>query len=163
MHTRRSAVPALVLLAALTACQPAPQAISEKDVADLGAVIDRWIDGVINNRDSLANIIASDVIMMPPNQAPIVGHEAVMAYLKAYPTVTKFTANKQEVTGNGDLAYVRGTYAIDVKLPDNTAVHEDGTFLEVHRKQADGSWPYTRLIYHSTTPLPAPAPPPTRK
>lgn len=68
-----------------------------------------------------------------------------------------FTATKDEVVGRGDLAYVRGTYAIDALLPDKTPVHENGTFLEIHRKQADGTRPYTRLIWHSTEPAPASA------
>jgi len=125
-------------------------ALSDKDVSDIQATIDRWIEDAISRRDDFTNIIAPDMILQPANLPPIVGHDAAVAYLKAYPTITKFTATKDEVVGRGDLAYVRGTYAIDAVLPDKTPVHENGTYLEVHRKRADGTWPYTRLMWHST-------------
>lgn len=164
MQTRRSVVSALALLGALTACQPAAQTLSEKDVTDIKATIDRWIDDFLTNkRDDLANIITADMILLPANSAPLVGREASMAYMKAYPAITKFTATKDEVVGHGDVAYVRGTYSIDVTLPDKTAGHEQGTFVEIHRKQQDGTWPYSRLIWHSTDPVAAAAPPATKK
>jgi len=130
-------------------------ALSDKDVNDLKATVDRWVADAISKREDLTNIIASDMILQPPNSAPIIGHDASVAYLKAYPTITKFTATKDEVEGRGDLAYLRGTYVIDAVLPDKTPVHENGTYLEIHRRQPDGTWPYTRLIWHSTEPASA--------
>lgn len=130
-------------------------ALSDKDVNDIKAMIDRWVEDALSKRDDFANILASDMILQPPNAAPILGHDASVAYLKAYPTITKFTVTKDEVVGRGDLAYARGTYVIEALLPDKTPVHENGTYLEIHRKQADGSWPYTRVIWHSTEPLPS--------
>ena len=160
MHTwRHSGIPALFIVAALVACAPAPANISEKDVSDIKGVVDRWADDfVANKRDDLANVITADVVLMPPNAAPLVGHDAAMAYMKAYPTITKFIVTKDEVVGHGDLAYVRGTYSIDLVLPDKTAAHDQGTYLEIHRKQTDGTWPYSRLSWHSTEPVPAAAP-----
>ena len=159
MHTRRSVVPSLFLLAALSGCQPAPQSLSEKDVSDIKAVVDRWRDDFLTNkRDDVTNIITFDMVLLPPNSAPLVGHDASMAYLKAYPPITKFTVTKDEVVGAGDVAYVRGTYSIDVTMPDKRPAHEQGTYIEVHRKQKDGAWPYSRLIWHSSEPAPAPAP-----
>src|SRR5436190_6961913 len=114
MHTsRRSGITALFLVAALVGCAPAPANLSEKDVGDIKGMIDRWADDfVANKRDDLANIITADMVLLPPNAAPLVGHDAAMAYMKAYPTITKFVATKDEVVGHGDLAYVRGTYSI---------------------------------------------------
>jgi ketosteroid isomerase-like protein len=159
MNTPRRVVPALFLLGALTACQPAPADLSDKDVTDIKAMVDRWVgDFATNKRDDVASIITADMVLLPPNTAPLVGHDAAMGYLKAYPPITKFTATKDEVVGHGDLAYVRGSYSIDVTLPDKSAMHEDGTYIDIHRKQKDGTWPYSRLIWHSSNPMPAPAP-----
>jgi ketosteroid isomerase-like protein len=149
----------MLLLAMLTGCASAPAAaadLSDKDVADIKASIDRWrTDFVDNKRDDLANIISADMVLMPPNGQPVTGKDAAMTYMKAYPTITKFDAAADEVTGHGDLAYARGTYSINLTLPDKTAAHEQGSFTEVHRKQADGSWLYTRLIWHSNDPVAA--------
>ncbi len=39
-----------------------------------------------------------------------------------------------EVAGSGDLAYAIGTYALARPAPDR------GKFVEIYRRQADGSW-----------------------
>jgi len=159
-------MPALSLVATLFACAPAPApaTLSEKDVADIKGMVDRWAgDFVANKRDDLANIITADMILLPPNAAPLVGRDAAMAYIKGYPPITRFTATADEVVGHGDLAYVRGTYSIDLVLPDKTTAHDQGTYLEIHRKQADGSWPYSRLSWHSSEPVPVVAPAEVKK
>jgi ketosteroid isomerase-like protein len=46
-----------------------------------------------------------------------------MTYMKAYPTITKFTVTKDDIAGNGDVAYVRGPYSIDVTMPDSSHGH----------------------------------------
>ena len=154
----RCVVSALFLVGTLSGCQPAPASLSEADVSDINAIIDRWVnDFLTNNRDDLANIITADMVLLPPNTAPLVGRAAAMEYMKAYPAITRFTVTKDEVAGRGDLAYVRGTYSIDVTLPDNSPGHEQGTYIEIHRKQQDGTWPYSRLIWHSSEPVPPPA------
>ena len=158
---RRFAVASLV---ALAACQQAPANITEKDIADIKASVARWRDDFVNNkRDDLANIVSDDMVLMPANMAPLVGKEASMTFMKGYPTINKFEYTTDEVVGVNDLAYVRGTYALDVTLPDSTKVHDNGVFLETHRKQADGSWRYSRLAWHSTDPPPAPPAPPAKK
>ena len=42
-------------------------------------------------------------------------------------------------------------------------IDEQGKFLQVYRKQGDGSWKMTREIYNSDLPLPLPAPAPPPK
>ena len=159
MCTRRNVVTALFLLGVFSACQPTLENLSEKDAGDIKTVIDRWVDDFLTNkRDDVANIITADMVLLPANAAPLVGRDAAMAYLKAYPPITKFVVTKDEVVGHGDVAYVRGTYAIDVMLPGTGAAHEQGTYLEIHRKQKDGTWSYSRLIWHSSEPLPPGAP-----
>lgn len=153
MHRPYTVAAALALLGALSACRSAPADLSEKDVADIKATVDRWTsDFLTNKRDDVANIITADMVLLPPNASPLVGRDAAMGYLKAYPPITKFTVTKDEVVGHGDLAYVRGTYSIDVTLPDKGPAHEEGVYIEIHRKQQDGSWPYARLIWHSSAP-----------
>ena len=74
------------------------------------------------------------------------------------PRLTGFTANAEEVSGHGDLAYVRGTYELKMVMPDRSATTDRGTFLEIHRRRSDGTWPYTRVMFHSTEPVRPAAP-----
>jgi ketosteroid isomerase-like protein len=62
-----------------------------------------------------------------------------------------------EVMGYADLAYLRGSYSMTFSLPGVPApIDEQGKFLQIYRKQGDGSWKITREIYNSDLPLPAP-------
>jgi ketosteroid isomerase-like protein len=58
---------------------------------------------------------------------------------------------KVEVANSNDLAYALGFYTIDSPPADK------GTFLDVWKKQPDGSWKITASIIKSDMPAPAPA------
>jgi ketosteroid isomerase-like protein len=47
---------------------------------------------------------------------------------------------KVEVSKGGDLAYSQGAYTMVVTGPKKKPVTEVGKYVEVYRKQADGSW-----------------------
>jgi hypothetical protein len=48
--------------------------------------------------------------------------------------------------------------AANARVP--TPIEEQGKFLQIYRKQSDGSWKMTREIYNSDLPLPTPPPTP---
>jgi ketosteroid isomerase-like protein len=60
---------------------------------------------------------------------------------------------KVEVARSGDLAYVVGTYAFA-----NPAL-DKGKFVDIWKKQADGSWKAVVAIFNSDLPGPAGRPP----
>jgi ketosteroid isomerase-like protein len=46
-----------------------------------------------------------------------------------------------EIEGNGNTAYTRGTYEITLMPPGaKTPSKASGKFIEIRKKQADGSW-----------------------
>lgn len=52
-----------------------------------------------------------------------------------------FASDKMDVAGSGDLAYSRGHFTERFTDPKSGKIMtQDGTYLEVYRKQADGSW-----------------------
>ena len=55
-----------------------------------------------------------------------------------------------EIEGRGDLAYVRGTYTMTLH-PDGAPepVEDAGKYLEIRRKQSDGSWLYVADMFNS--------------
>ena len=132
-------------------------AFSDADAAAVRANIEEYRRALLSGQwDALGATFSAEMIGFPPNQAPIVGREAMVAFAEAFPKLTSFTVTVDEVTGQGDLAYTRGTYAFTATMPDGASMSDKGSFLEIHRRQADGSWPYTRLMWHSDSP-----PPPT--
>ncbi len=59
-----------------------------------------------------------------------------------------------EIAGRGDLAYVRGTYKLKIVLEGHDPIPDTGKYIEIRKKQADGSWLLYRDIFNSDVPLP---------
>jgi ketosteroid isomerase-like protein len=147
-----------ILLCTLAAACGSTSGLSDRDVTAVRESMDAYVRTTLaGDWDAWGKLLLSDVVAMPPNHAPLIGRDAAVAYVKTYPKVTKLTVTTDEITGRGDVAYARGRYSITTMTPDGKATSEKGSFLEIHQRQSDGAWPYTRLIWHSDAPLPEPA------
>ncbi len=69
-----------------------------------------------------------------------------------------WTPSTVTAAGSGDMAFVQGTYTASMKGPDGKAVSDTGKYLEVWKKQADGSWKAVEDIWNSDMPMTPPAP-----
>jgi len=104
-------------------------------------------------------LYTEDAIELPPNQAALQGKAAIQAGDEAFPPFSNFQEQSLEIEGQGDLAYDRGTYSMTVTPPGAAPIEDRGKYLAIWRKQADGSWKTSHLIYNSDLPLPAPETP----
>ena len=104
------------------------------------------------NWDAVAALYAEDAVLMPPNMPDVQGRQAIRDFFAGFVPVSDMRLDCKEIQGCGDMAYVAGTYSMMVHPPGGAAVKESGSFLEVHRRQADGSWPIVRDMFHSNTP-----------
>jgi len=146
---------ALASMLALTGCQRSSLALSQADKDGVKANIEQYRQAALaSDWDALGRTLVSNVYCSPPHMAPMTSREAVVAWGKTFPKFVSFTVNIEEIDGAGDVAVARGTYAYAVAGADGSPVAEHGTFLEEHRRQADGSWKYTMLQFHTTDPLP---------
>jgi ketosteroid isomerase-like protein len=157
---------ALLGLVLAAACQPAPPAgLSDADKAAIDSTAREFV------RHALANDFAAltrayyadDAIVLPPNAPAVTGHAAIEAMFKTFPPITAFELQTEEVEGTADLAYVRGRYTMTMSPPGVPAIADTGKFLEIWRKQSDGTWKSVRDMFSSDVPLPAPAPAPATK
>jgi ketosteroid isomerase-like protein len=147
------------LVAPLAACSAASRPITDADVAAIHVQIDKYVHAALAaDWDGWGSTLTPDAVALPPNSPPLVGRAAAVAYVRAFPRLTSFTVATDEITGRGDIAFARGTYSLTATMPDGSSMNERGSFLEIHQRQADGTWPYSRLIWHSNAPLPAPTP-----
>lgn len=154
---KKTIVLALILLGA--SCQNPPQKLSEQDIAAVRATMDKYVSAALAaDWDAWGSTMATDAIFYPPNQDPITGREAIVAFGRAYPKLTSFTAPAGEITGYNDIAYAVGDYSLTVTLADSSSMSDQGSFIDTFAKQADGSWLYTRGIWHSNLPIPSPPP-----
>jgi len=148
----------LLCAVALAACS-APSGLSASDVTAVRESIDAYVrTALANDWDRWGKVLLADVVAMPPNHAPLVGRDAAVAFVKTFPKLTQFNVNIDEITGGGGTAYCRGTYSLTFQMPDGKSSTEKGSFLEIHKRQSDGTWPYARLMWHSDAAPPEPAP-----
>jgi uncharacterized protein (TIGR02246 family) len=162
---RSLALGALVLLEA--GCRPAgspSRAAAAGPLAAEEVAAIRGIDSAFaaaaesGNAEAVAALYTTDARLMPPNEPVVKGREAIQkfwgGFLAAYSV--KFEITADEVEGRGDLAYARGRYTMDgtPKAGGPPPFHDEGKYLEVLRRRADGSWQYAVDMYSSDLPAP---------
>jgi ketosteroid isomerase-like protein len=131
--------------------------LSQADANAVKAQIDMYVQATLAaDWDAWSMTLAADVFVSPSNQVPMASRETAVAWARNLPTISRFIVDVQEIIGDGDIACARGMYELDLTLADGLPARERGAFLEVHRRNTDGTWPYTHAMWHSIEPAPAP-------
>lgn len=132
-------------LAVLAACTPAaPVHDMAADVAAVGKVRDAYATAFnAGNADAVGALYAADGNSMESMQPTLTGPSAIAAANKAMmdqmaSAKVTITAAQTEVSGN--MAYDQGTYQLVLTPKTGAATTEDGRYLVVLKRQADGSW-----------------------
>ena len=140
----------------LAGCQASASAgLSDADTSAL-----RQHDKAIADAANAGNFAAAvsyyqdDAGLLLPNTAVVQGREPIRKWLAANPPIAGFTIEPVDIDGRGDLAYVRGNYSLTLTPPGAAAIHDRGKFVEIWRKQADGSWKIKWDIFNSDLPPP---------
>ncbi|HUK61597.1 MAG TPA: DUF4440 domain-containing protein [Stellaceae bacterium] len=85
-----------------------------------------------------------DAVLLPPNDKAatskadignVIGQIMILPELKI-----GWHAAKVEVARSGDLGYAHGAYQLSFSDPNGNEIKDEGKYLEVWKKQADGSW-----------------------
>ncbi len=161
MPTFRYPVMATLAVVSL-ACQSAPVGLSDADRAVLEKqVAESQTLVAAKNWDGYANLFVDDGVVLPPNGAPVKGRKAIADFLRAFPPISDFKSVIVTTDGRGDLAYTQGTYSMMLALPGAAGpTKDDGKWIVVSKKQADGSWKSVVEMFNSDLPIPQPAPAP---
>lgn len=132
--------------------------LSDEDVAAIKATRDGFVQAVLSrDHAAFASMYTEDAILMPSNGPVVKGRTAIQAWAEAYPTTTEFNLTIEEIDGLGDFAFVRGTLSISIELEGMPGPLQDtGKYVEIRRKQPDGSWLMAIDIWNSDLPLPTP-------
>jgi len=149
----RSGLPAITVLAFL-GCGPRATPLTPADIEANRALSQTFSDHVLaRDWEAASQLYADSALLLPPNSTAIQGRTAIRDYLSAFPPLAALTVTADEVTGVGDAVYVTGRYYMTLALPGNPV--DSGKFLDVRRKQADGSWKYVVDMFNTSVPLPA--------
>ena len=149
---------ATLVVLAVSGCAPgvdtaAEQAAIEQATRDwLAATNQPGEEGA----DGYASFVTEDAVWLPPNAALVEGRDAVRAWALPFTEAEEFSvtweATGVEVSAAGDLAYSMGTYEYSLKDAEGNPVSDKGKFVDIWKKQADGSWKAAIGIWNSDQP-----------
>src|SRR5438874_638089 len=133
----------------------------EQDLRDLDA---KWSAAAgAKDIDKTVSYYSEDAIVMPPNAPSATTRETIRSAWKEMLTspgaAIRWKATKVEVAKAGDLAYVSGTYEETMTDASGKPVKDHGKYVEIFKKQADGTWKVVADIWNSDLPASAPTAP----
>jgi ketosteroid isomerase-like protein len=148
---------AVALITVLSACQPtdqsagAAEAVRGADIAWAQAFSRKDVAGYLAFVDSMASI-------QQPNAPTVTGTAAIRALIEGFYALPNLTGTWQPTSvaasRSGELAYSRGTYELSYNDPSGKRVAERGKYIEVWRRQPDGTWKMVVESFNSDLPLP---------
>jgi len=147
-------------LLALAAIACAPQVDVEAEKAAIELMLADWVEvanqGGEAGADGYASFVTEDAVFLPPNEVRIDGREGVREMFLQFTMAEDFSidwkATSIEVAADGKLAYTNGVFELSLKDAAGNLVSEKGKFVDVFKKQADGSWKCSLGIWSSDLP-----------
>ena len=150
-----------VSLSLLTACQQQASTTTgdtrSADEASLKNLDAEWSKAAgAKDVDKTASYYSDDALVLPPNMPTINGKQGARAMWQSMFSVPGFgggwKGSKVEVARSGDLAYVTGTYELSETDAKGKPMTDKGKYLEVWKKQGDGTWKCVVDMFNSDLP-----------
>lgn len=147
----------------LTGCAPtAPQVDIEAEKAAIEKLLGDWLEATNKpgeeGADGYASFVTENAVWLPSNAERIDGRagvrEMILQLTQAEDVSIDWKATSIEVATDGKLAYVIGTYEYSLKDAEGNPVSDRGKFVNIWKKQADGSWKAAVGIGNSDLPAP---------
>jgi len=149
---------------AISACASAPEANAPQDIAALGAIRDGYVKAFnAADANAIGALYTSDAIAMPGHNATLTGQAAIVAYNQGLfdHMTARIEITPDETRTMGNFGFDRGRYKLTMTpKAGGPAVSDEGRYIVMLEKGANGSWKVTRDIDNSSVAMPAPAPPP---
>jgi ketosteroid isomerase-like protein len=118
------------------------------------------LEGAYRTSDcnAMVSSVASDGVFDPPNTASAKGPDAVRAWCEpmfAQMKTKSLTTSNKQIDVSGDVGVDRGEYDwVLTPAKGGGDVRTVGRYLTIFRRQADGSWKASELIWNSSQPMP---------
>jgi ketosteroid isomerase-like protein len=113
----------------------------------------------VENKDAFFGSMLSDVALLAPHQPIAEGIKAVSTAFKGMFGLPGFGLTWQptsaELSGSGNIGYTIGTYELKFDGPDGKQVVDNGKYMTVWKKQADGTWKVAVDMFNTNMPLPS--------
>lgn len=123
--------------------------------SDIEAGEKKWL-AAFNSADAsgVANTYEQDARMMAPNADIIEGRSAIEGFVKEFvQTGAQLSFNLLTLHETPDLCVAVGRYQMD--FPSGAAPQDLGKYIEVWKRQSDGSWLIADDIFNSNLAAPS--------
>ena len=143
----------------LTACAGGAPAASdtEADKAAIRAKVAAVVEAHnAADAEAWAKVAAEDIVLMVDGGPSIHGRTAILEFIKGFYAankVSEMTADAVEIEIAGDWAYSRDHFsAMLTPAAGGKPVRMDGKEIVIWRRQPDGAWHASRVIFNSNIP-----------
>jgi uncharacterized protein (TIGR02246 family) len=156
-------VACLSLFALTMACTHQASDTRAADIKAVKAVETAWVkDIATKDVDKFASYYSEDASFLFPNQPIVNGRDNIKAEFRpmlADPNFgLTFQSTRAEASKGGDFVYTVGTYELTLSDPKSKKrIADNGKYLTVFRKQADGKWEAVADAISSDNPAPVSA------
>jgi ketosteroid isomerase-like protein len=122
---------------------------------------DQWSKAAgAHDLDKTVAFYSNDAMVLPPNAPAVTSKDAIRGIWQQIlrdMTNMSWKATRVEVAKSGDIGYIAGTYEMTIKDETGKLINDKGKYLEVWKKQADGSWKCQADMFSSDLPATAPS------
>lgn len=144
----------------LAGCQQAPtgpKPLTDADREQHAALEETLRQAFLaNDVAAVAALYAEDAILSPPGSEMVWGKENIRAWYSNFfkmAKITEFSLSPVKLSGENDWAYAVGRFSMKIVFQgSDTPVSDTGKYLDVRRKQADGSWKFVADTWNSDQP-----------
>jgi ketosteroid isomerase-like protein len=114
------------------------------------------IDGawIRSDADGITNYLAEDAVLLPPNQAPLVGRSAINGWLREFfkrYTLTDLSMPERQLTVSGDVAIETSSYSWKLVPKDGSEpIYDEVNWVGIWERRGGREWMEVRGIWNST-------------
>ncbi len=131
--------------------------LNPDDRAAIEQAADAYVDAM-NAADwrRVACCFSENAVRIPSNEKPHQGRAAIEEWLSGIEELSSYELSRDAIDGAAGIAYVRGRYALTLRTVGvPVSLSDQGDFLEIWRKESDGSWRISEAMWNTRFPRPA--------
>lgn len=152
---RLSVIPLVLLSAACGSTSTSDPAADRQAIAAVSAQFQAAENA--GNVEQMVPLFADDLVILSPNAPELSGADriaaAMRAFHEAFTVQVEYTS--QEIVAFGDWGFDRGTEHFTLTPKSGGAPFSvNGKYLWLYRRQPDGSWKQSRVMWNSSDPPP---------
>ena len=157
MFPEHRVLSALGMALLVAACVPAAADLTDEDRSAITALSERYLQALVDDdADALASLFVEDGIRLVNGGAVTHGRAAIQGLGRLAPTgnpagdFLSFQTNNVTIGGAGDLAHSWLDYDLAVVTSEGAAPSTTyGRFLNVVRRQPDGTWLFVAVMFNT--------------